>query len=71
MQKRKISLLESISNTFIGMLLSFGIQVVIYPALDIPVTINQNIIITVIFTAFSIMRGYAIRRMFNYFQGKK
>jgi len=70
MQKRKISLLESISNTFIGMLLSFGIQVVIYPALDIPVSINQNIIITVIFTLFSIARGYLIRRVFNYLHSK-
>lgn len=65
MQKRKHSLLESVTNTLTGLLVSFGIQLVIYPLLNIPVKLSQNIIITVVFTLASILRGYIIRRIFN------
>jgi hypothetical protein len=67
MQKRKHSLIESISNTMIGFLVSLGIQLVIYPVMDIPVRFDQNLIITSVFTIASILRGYFVRRMFNYF----
>jgi hypothetical protein len=67
MQTRKYSLLESVTNTLVGLLVSFGIQLVIYPAMDIPVRIEQNIIITLVFTGASILRGYIIRRIFNIF----
>jgi len=67
MQKRKHSLIESISNTMIGFLVSLGIQLIIYPVMDIPVRFDQNLIITSVFTIASILRGYFVRRMFNYF----
>jgi hypothetical protein len=66
MQKRKHSLIESISNTMIGFLVSLGIQLVIYPVMDIPVRFDQNLIITSVFTIASILRGYFVRRMFNF-----
>lgn len=47
------------------LLTSFAIQLVIYPLLSIPVTLNQNIIITVVFFVVSFLRGYLIRRFFN------
>ena len=65
MQKKRLSLIESLTNTFTGLLVSFGIQLIIYPALNIPVRIEQNIIITLIFTLASILRGYIVRRIFN------
>lgn len=65
MQNKKLSLIESLTNTFAGLLVSFAIQLVIYPAMDIPVRIEQNIIITLVFTLASIARGYIVRRIFN------
>ena len=65
MQSKKHSLVESITNTFIGFFVSLLIQVVLYPIMDIPVTFGQNILITMIFTIVSIIRGYVIRRWFN------
>lgn len=65
MQNRKYSLIESLTNTFAGLLVSFIIQLVIYPVMGIPVRLSQNIIITLVFTAASIIRGYFVRRMFN------
>lgn len=65
MQSKKHSTLESLTNTIVGLLTSFAIQLVIYPLLNIPVTLNQNIIITVVFFVVSFLRGYIIRRVFN------
>ena len=65
MQSKKHSIIESVTNTVIGLVTSFLIQLIIYPLLDIPVSINQNIIITLVFFTVSIIRGYLIRRLFN------
>ena len=64
-QKKKHSFIEAVAGTLIGLLTSFVIQIVIYPILDIPVTIGQNIIITAVFFIASICRGYLVRRLFN------
>ena len=65
MQSKKHSIIESVANTVMGLVTSFLIQLTIYPLLDIPVSINQNIIITLVFFTVSIIRGYLIRRLFN------
>ncbi len=65
MQSKKYSIIESVANTLIGLVTSFLIQLIIYPLLDILVSINQNIIITLVFFTVSIIRGYLIRRLFN------
>ena len=65
MQSKKHSIIESVANTLIGLVTSFLIQLIIYPLLDILVSINQNIIITLVFFTVSIIRGYLIRRLFN------
>lgn len=65
MQSKRHSLVESVTNTFIGFFISLLVQVVLYPIMDIPVTFGQNILITMIFTIVSIIRGYVIRRWFN------
>jgi hypothetical protein len=66
MKQNKItSLVESITNTVVGLTTSFLIQIVIYPLLDIKVSISQNVIITLVFFVASITRGYIIRRVFE------
>lgn len=65
MQSKKTSIIESVTNTVIGLVTSFIIQIIIYPAMDIEVTINQNVLITIIFFTVSIIRGYFVRRFFN------
>jgi high-affinity Fe2+/Pb2+ permease len=65
MQNKKQSLIEAISGTIIGLVFSFVIQIIIYPALDIEVSIGQNLLITSIFFIVSIVRGYLVRRLFN------
>jgi hypothetical protein len=64
-QTKRKSLIESITQTVVGLVISFAIQLVIYPLLNIPVTFSQNLIITSVFFIASIIRGYIIRRIFN------
>ena len=64
-QSKKHSLIESIANVVVGLVISFLIQLIIYPALNIIVSINQNLFITMVFFLASFFRGYVIRRIFN------
>lgn len=65
MQSKKQSFLETVIQTFIGLATSILIQMILYPAMGIPVTLSQNVIITIVFFAVSILRGYLVRRFFN------
>lgn len=65
MQNKKQSFFESIISTVLGLVTSFLIQLIIYPALNIPVSFKQNILITFVFFVASVLRGYLIRRIFN------
>ena len=65
MQSKKLSIIESVTNTVIGLVTSFLIQLIIYPTLGIPVTLSQNAIITITFFVASVIRGYLIRRYFT------
>lgn len=65
MQNKKHSIIESITQTIIGLGTSIVIQCVLYPIMDIPVSFEQNLIITAVFFIVSIIRGYVVRRAFN------
>jgi hypothetical protein len=65
MQSKKHSIVESLTNILVGLVTSFLIQLVIYPLLNIPVSLNENITITILFFIASFIRGYLIRRFFN------
>lgn len=65
MQTKKQSLVETLTNISIGMILSILVQLVVYPIMGIKVQFYQNVTLTVIFTIVSIVRGYLVRRFFN------
>jgi len=64
-QSKKQSIIESIAQTFIGLGTSIAVQLIIYPLMGIPVSLNQNIVITIVFFVVSLIRGYFVRRYFN------
>lgn len=70
-QSKKQSVLESTIQTLIGLGTSIAVQLIIYPLMGIPVSLQQNIIITIVFFTVSIVRGYLVRRYFNSKQQKK
>lgn len=59
------SLMEAVTNTAVGFIISLITWHFVALAMNIPVTMSQNLIITGIFTVVSIIRGYVLRRIFN------
>jgi hypothetical protein len=65
MQTKKKSIIESLVNTISGLIIGLSIQLLMYPILEIEVTIQQNLLLTSVFFIVSVIRGYIIRRIFN------
>ena len=65
MQSKLESLTEAIINTFIGFVIAFISQLVFFPIVGIEANLEQNFILTVLFTLVSIIRTYIVRRYFN------
>jgi uncharacterized membrane-anchored protein len=66
MQTRLQSLLESFLNVAIGYLVALLAQLLVFPLFGIYVPLAQNLAIGAIFTVVSILRSYAVRRLFNH-----
>lgn len=64
-QSRLESLLEAVLNVGSGMILAFVLmQIVLAPLIGIEISISQNVTLTSILTAVSVLRGYVWRRFF-------
>jgi hypothetical protein len=64
-QSRLISLVESLANVLVGYGVAVAMQMLVFPLFGLAVTITENILIGLIFTAVSIVRSYALRRTFE------
>ncbi len=60
-----MSLIESLCNVVVGYLVALAVQVILFPHLGIHLDLYQNMLIGLVFTAVSIVRGYLVRRLFN------
>lgn len=65
MQSKIHSITEVICGTLIGYLVAVFTQKMIFPIYGIQVSSIQNYEIAAVFTAVSLVRGYAVRRVFN------
>ena len=70
MQRRSLSALEATVSTAAGFLVSLGLTFTVLPAFGYAVTAGHAWGITLIYTAASLLRGYAIRRSFNWWEAK-
>ncbi|MGD8109350.1 DUF7220 family protein [Vibrio sp. TRT 17S01] len=66
MQSKKQSLLESICNVVVGYVLALLSQLIIFPYFGVYVSLQDNLLIGAFFTVVSIIRSYALRRLFNH-----
>ena len=64
-QSKLNSILESLSNTAIGLLTTLIFSPIIYSMVGMTYTYSQLGLVTVLFTILSIIRSYIIRRFFN------
>lgn len=65
-QSRVDSLMESLTNIVVGLLVSTAANQIILPAvLGVTLSLHENLLIGVFFTVVSLVRSYAIRRAFD------
>jgi hypothetical protein len=65
-QSRLDSLMEALTNTVIGLVISTIANHIILPiTLGVSPTLAQNLVIGLAFTIISVLRSYTLRRVFN------
>jgi len=64
-QSRMMSLVESLANVLVGYVVAVATQMLVFPLFGLAVTVTENLLIGLIFTAVSIVRSYALRRSFE------
>lgn len=65
-QSRRQSLIETVISTLVGLTLSFFLQVLLAHLLHYRTTYSQDALAVALFTLLSLIRGYGIRRFFNW-----
>ena len=65
-QSKKASGVEVFVNVSSGYILAIGIQLIVFPWFDLHVNVIESAIIAAFFTSISMLRGYIVRRIFNW-----
>jgi membrane protein implicated in regulation of membrane protease activity len=65
MQSRAMSLVEAAANVVVGYGAAIATQVVVFPWFGLSATLAGNLMIGAVFTAVSLVRSYALRRLFE------
>ena len=64
-QSRRLSLVEAITNVAVGYVLAVITQILVFPWFGIHPSLGENLAIGSIFTGISLLRSYALRRLFE------
>jgi putative effector of murein hydrolase len=64
-QSRRMSLIEAVTNVAVGYVLAVITQIVVFPWFGIQPSLGENLAIGSIFTGISLLRSYALRRLFE------
>ncbi|WP_043743562.1 DUF7220 family protein [Paramagnetospirillum magneticum] len=64
-QSRRMSLAEAAANVVIGYGIAVATQVVVFPVFGIHITLADDLRIGLVFAVVSILRSYALRRLFE------
>jgi hypothetical protein len=64
-QSRRMSLIEAVTNVIVGYGLAVIAQIVVFPWFGLDVSIGDNLAIGAVFVGISLLRSYALRRLFE------
>lgn len=64
-QSRRMSLAEAATNVVVGYALAVVTQIVVFPWFGLHPSLGQNLAIGAVFVSISLLRGYALRRLFE------
>ena len=65
MQTKRQSLIETLTSVFVGWLIGVILNLTVLPLFDYNITVVDSLLVSLIFTVISVVRGYLIRRFFN------
>jgi hypothetical protein len=65
MQSRRQSLIEAIANVVVGYALAVLTQIVVFPWFGLQIPFRDNLAIGAMFVMISLLRSYALRRLFE------
>ena len=65
MQTKRQSLVETLTSVFVGWLIGVILNMLVLPLFDYDVNLTDGVLISIIFTAVSVVRSYVVRRFFN------
>ena len=65
MQTSWMSLVESSANVVVGYGLAVLTQILVFPIFGLQASVGENLLIGGVFTAISVIRSFALRRLFN------
>lgn len=69
-QATRHSLVETVISTAIGYLINIVAQLLVLPIFGIHISVRDDFLMGMIFTVISIVRGFGVRRLFNYLHVK-
>ena len=64
MQSRHRSLIEAFTNVVVGYALAVVTQIIVFPWFGLQPSLGDNLALGLVFTSISLLRGYALRRLF-------
>jgi len=70
-QSRAMSLVEAVANVAIGYGVAVATQMMVFPVFGLQATLAQNLKMGLAFTVVSIIRSFAIRRLFETIRTRK
>ena len=70
-QSRRMSLLEAITNVALGYALAVVTQIMVFPWFGLQPSLGENMALGGVFTAISLIRGDALRRLFEAFRARQ
>lgn len=68
-QSRWMSLVEAVTNVLVGYGVAVATQWAVFPLFGLHTTLQDNLVIGMIFTVVSIIRSYVLRRAFERLRG--
>jgi len=64
-QSRRLSMFEAVTNVVVGYALAVITQIMLFPLFGLLVSLGDNLAIGAAFTGISLIRSYALRRLFE------
>jgi hypothetical protein len=58
-------LVEATANVLVGLIVAVATQIVVFPIFGLQASLGQDVLLALVVTGVSIVRSYALRRMFE------